>query len=257
MPGGPRQNTLSSRAPLRNRLWRLADHRHLWLHIAHFVQLDTRNWTRAYPERGLTAWRDHRQGGNRARLTPEQIEAVQTQLHRFAPAQLLGAVRDNCVGDGQFWNVPDLARLLERDFGVIYDSLTSYRTLMQLMQKCGLSYQRPAKQYKSHSEVKVMDFEEQLEKKLMDIAQNAPDTVILAADEASLYLQASLMRVWAPVGQTPVGQTPVIRVAANRDSTHYYGALNLASGQETSLPGKRPRNQPAWQAAKKPVCART
>jgi transposase len=49
----------------------------------------------------------------------------------------------------------------------------------------------------------------------------------LAADEASLYLQASLMRVWAPVGETPV-----VKVAANRDNTHFYGALNLASGEE-------------------------
>ncbi len=116
-----------------------------------------------------------------------------------------------------------MARLLERDYGVTYQSQTSYRTLLQ---KCGLSYQRPAKQYKSHSEAKVMDFEEHLKKKLMDLAQDAPDTVILAADEASLYLQASLMRVWAPVGQTPV-----VRVAANRDNTHFYGALNLATGQ--------------------------
>jgi len=54
--------------------------------------------------------------------------------------------------------------------------------------------------------------------------------VILAADEASLYLQASLMRVWAPTGQTPV-----IRAAANRDSTHFYGALNLATGEQTVM----------------------
>jgi transposase len=54
--------------------------------------------------------------------------------------------------------------------------------------------------------------------------------VILAADEASLYLQASLMRVWAPVGQTPV-----IPVAANRDNTHFYGALNLKTGEEVVL----------------------
>lgn len=75
-----------------------------------------------------------------------------------------------------------------------------------------------------------MDFEERLEKKLIDLAQDAPDTVILAADEASLYLQASLMRVWAPKGQTPI-----IRVVANRDNTHFYGALNLATGQEVTL----------------------
>jgi transposase len=118
------------------------------------------HWTRAYQQRGLTALLDHRQGGNRARLTPEQIEAVQNQLHRFTPAQLLG--RGHCAGDGQFWTVPDLARLVERDYGVVYESQTSYRTLLQ---KCGLSYQRPAKQYKSHSEVRLMDFEEALEKK--------------------------------------------------------------------------------------------
>ena len=64
----------------------------------------------------------------------------------------------------------------------------------------------------------------------MDIAQSALDTVILAQDEASLYLQASFMRVWAPVGQTPV-----VKVATNRASTHFYGALNLQTGAETFL----------------------
>ena len=64
----------------------------------------------------------------------------------------------------------------------------------------------------------------------MDIAQDAPQTVILAADEASLYLQASLTRVWAPVGQTPL-----VRVAANRDNTHFYGALDLATGEQITL----------------------
>src|SRR5438094_964615 len=64
-------------------------------------------WCRAYREGGLAALLDHRQGGNRARLRPEQIEAVQNQLHRYTPAQLLG--RDACTGDGQFWSVGDLA----------------------------------------------------------------------------------------------------------------------------------------------------
>jgi len=64
----------------------------------------------------------------------------------------------------------------------------------------------------------------------VDAAQDAPDTVVLAADEASLYLQASVTRVWAPVGQTPL-----VRVAANRDSTHFYGALDLATGEQTAL----------------------
>ena len=125
------------------------------------------NWTRAYAQRGITALLDHRLGGNRARLKPEQVEAVQNQLHGYTPAQLLG--RDACIGDGQFWTVPDLAHLLERDYGVRYQSDTSYRTLLQ---QCDFSYQRPAKQYKSHSAVKVMEFEEALEKKISGYRAN-------------------------------------------------------------------------------------
>ena len=117
-------------------------------------------WTRAYQQHGPSALTDHRQGGNRARLKPEQIEAIDNQLHRYSPAQLLGT--EACVAEGAFWNLPDLAILLFRDYGVVYDSPTSLRTLLG---NCGLSYQRPAKQYKSHSQARVMAFEEALEKK--------------------------------------------------------------------------------------------
>jgi hypothetical protein len=57
---------------------------------------------------------------------------------------------------------------------------------------------------------------------MMDIVQDAPDTVFLAQDEASVYLQATTMAVWAPRGQTPV-----IRADPGRKSTHFFGALNL------------------------------
>lgn len=62
----------------------------------------------------------------------------------------------------------------------------------------------------------------------MDIAQDAPNTVILAEDEASLYLQATTAPVWAPRGQTPV-----VRVATQRDKMNLYGTLNLSTGCET------------------------
>ena len=55
-------------------------------------------------------------------------------------------------------------------------------------------------------------------------------TVILAEDEASIYLQASDKYVWAPRGQTPI-----VRVNTNRDCTHIYGSLNLITGKETVM----------------------
>ena len=56
----------------------------------------------------------------------------------------------------------------------------------------------------------------------MDIAQEAPQTVIMPEDETSLYLQATTQAVWAPRGQTPV-----VRVHPNREKVSFYGTLNL------------------------------
>lgn len=50
-------------------------------------------------------------------------------------------------------------------------------------------------------------------------------------DQMSLYFQATLTRVWAPVGQTPI-----IDVHPGREHLHFYGALNLRDGREIALP---------------------
>ena len=52
----------------------------------------------------------------------------------------------------------------------------------------------------------------------------------MTVDQMSLYLQATLTRVWARRGQTPT-----VRVATHRDYVHFYGALNVSSGQESAL----------------------
>jgi transposase len=64
-----------------------------------------------------------------------------------------------------------------------------------------------------------------------DFLQQHPDGVILALDEMSLYFQATLTRVWAPVGQTPI-----VSVHPQRDCQHFYGALNLRTGRQIALP---------------------
>lgn len=49
-------------------------------------------------------------------------------------------------------------------------------------------------------------------------------------DEMSLYFQATLTRVYAPVGQTPI-----IRVTPQRDNVHFYGALEVTTGREVAV----------------------
>jgi transposase len=64
-----------------------------------------------------------------------------------------------------------------------------------------------------------------------DFLQAHPDGVILALDQMSLYFQATLTRVWSPIGQTPV-----VAVHPQRHCVHFYGALNLRDGREVALP---------------------
>lgn len=120
------------------------------------------DWCHAYRQGGIAALVDQRKGGNRAKLTTHQIEQLTRQLHQYTPAQLLGREQSTGPGDGAFWNVSDVAALLQRDYGVVFASNTSY---YHLLARCDMTYQRPAKQYKSHSVAKLMVFEEGLEKK--------------------------------------------------------------------------------------------
>jgi len=65
---------------------------------------------------------------------------------------------------------------------------------------------------------------------VIDFLQAHPDGLILALDELSLYFQATLKRVWFPIGQTPI-----VRISPKREHIHYYGALDLRTGQELAL----------------------
>lgn len=59
------------------------------------------------------------------------------------------------------------------------------------------------------------------------MAQDAPQTVILAEDEASLYLQATTMAVWGPHGHSLI-----VACDPSRAKTNFYGTLNVKTGQE-------------------------
>jgi transposase len=122
-------------------------------------QRSLQEWCQRYRAEGLSGLLDHRVGGNRARLLAMEVEELSQLLHCYTPGQLLGPERSS--GDGQYWSIPDLQQVVEQRYGVRYQSLTSYRTLFA---RCEFSYQRATKQYKSRNEVKVMDFEEALEK---------------------------------------------------------------------------------------------
>jgi transposase len=117
-------------------------------------------WCRIYAREGIAGLVDKRRGGNRAKLTKKQIAELSTRLRAYTPANLFGTLA--ATPDGQFWTVEDLQRAVQQWYSVSYQSLGSYHRLFDL---CDFSCQRPAKVYKSRSEAKIAEFEEQLEKK--------------------------------------------------------------------------------------------
>jgi transposase len=116
-------------------------------------------WCRAYQADHSQGLVDHRTGGNSAKLSKMQIEELQQKLHQYTPKELFG-VNASTV-DGQFWTVEDLIQVVREQYGVEYKSRTSYTSLLSL---CGFSYQKTEKIFKSRSQTKVADFEEQLKK---------------------------------------------------------------------------------------------
>jgi transposase len=118
-------------------------------------------WVGRYRRAGLAGLRWQVRGGNRARLTPQQRAEVNEKLHQYRPDQLLAA--EERRSRLPFWTVEDLMRLLERWYGVRFNSRTSYGTLLH---ECGFSLQRVGKRYRSRPSAEtIAEAEAQLEKK--------------------------------------------------------------------------------------------
>lgn len=117
-------------------------------------------WCQLYSTQGIPGLKDKRVGGNRAKLTAVELEDLKTKMKQYSPVQLFGP--QAATTDGQFWTVEDLHRAVEQWYGVSYRSRNSYTGLFA---RCGFSFQRPAKVYKSRSQEKVAEFEELVEKK--------------------------------------------------------------------------------------------
>jgi transposase len=117
-------------------------------------------WRQLFLAQGVAGLKDKRLGGNRAKLTPAQLEDLKAKLIQYTPAQLFGP--QAATPDGQLWTVEDLHRAVQQWYRVSYRGRNSYT---ELFARCGFSYQRPAKVYKSRNQEKVAEFEELVEKK--------------------------------------------------------------------------------------------
>ena len=117
-------------------------------------------WYSRYLRFDISGFVDNRRGGNNTYLTDEQIQDLAKKLNRYRPVDLF-SLEKVATADGLHWIVPDLRQAVKQWYSVEYKTAASYH---RLFQKCGFSYQRTAKVFRSRSEMKVAEFEEMVEK---------------------------------------------------------------------------------------------
>lgn len=122
-----------------------------------------RIWAMAYARAGLEGLLSgyDRSSQNARKLSQDQEAELSERLHSYRPNEVLAL--EACQGSGQFWTVETVKDVVEKWYGVSYAYIGSYRNLLH---RCGFSYQRSERVYKSRpSAVDVADFEAELEKK--------------------------------------------------------------------------------------------
>ena len=112
-------------------------------------------WCCEYREKGVPSLVDKRVGGNSAKLTKLQIEDLGYRLRQYTPRDL------SFPEASLYWAHPELARAIKKWYGVEYRSSSSY---LRIFDVCEFSYQKVEKVYKPRSELKVLEFDEQVEK---------------------------------------------------------------------------------------------
>lgn len=122
-----------------------------------------RRWVHHYREQGLSGLRTDytARSQNSGKLSEAHYLDLRQRLHHYCPDQILAPeVR---IERGRFWTVSDLVIAVEQWYGVSYKDRGSYRNLLH---RCGFSYQKAERVYKSRpSEAEIAEFEAELEKK--------------------------------------------------------------------------------------------
>ena len=101
-------------------------------------------WCKCYREMGLQGLIDKRAGGNRAKLTKEDMLEISERLHQLTPRDLFEAPSH----PANLWTVRDLRRAVKRWYDVEYSSCSSY---YRLFAQCGFNYDPAEKAFRPSS----------------------------------------------------------------------------------------------------------
>lgn len=177
----------------RLRAWDL--HRHGWCHrvIAGALNVSEESvshWVGRAKRGGRASLRSHPAPGCPPRLTPEQMRLIPDFLWHGTEAYGF---------HGEFWTCGRVASVLKEEFGVSYHPGHVSRILKHL----GWTPQIPLTKAIQRNEKEIEQWRREVWPELVRQAKRERRTLIFV-DESGFYLHPSIVRTYAPEGETPV-----------------------------------------------------
>jgi len=145
---------------------------------------------------------------NAAKLTREQKLEIK---------QIVSQPPDEYGIPVKFWDVPKLKEYLVAEFGVKYESESSYHFLLQF---CNLSFKYPAVKSPRRDEEAIKKRVKEIRAEIRPLLED-DDWVVFASDETRLQKEAEIRRAWLVKGKRTV-----IKTERSKEHQNYLGFLN-------------------------------
>lgn len=167
------------------------------------------NWINTYQKKGLSGLNSKKAPGAKPKLSQDEIRKLLNMLKKTA---------DNYGFESPLWECKKITQLIREKFGKIIH----FSNVWRLLQKFGLSVQKPQRQAKERDEKEVKEWIENIWPKILMHAKRW-QAIIYFQDESAVKLTAVLGTTWGKKGNTPI-----VRVTGKRGTIGVTSAISPA-----------------------------
>lgn len=121
----------------------------------------------------------------------------------------------------EFWNVPQLKKYVQAEFGVVYESIQSYHFLLKYS---NLSFKYPDQASPRRNETEIKKRLKEIKKEISPLLKNQ-EWEVFAADETRIQLEAEIRRAWLQKGERTI-----VKTEKSHEHQNYLGFLNQRTG---------------------------
>lgn len=166
-------------------------------------------WIKDYKKHGLKGLKKKNAKGAEPKLGKNEIKKLLGMIEKTA---------DNYGFESPLWDCKKITQLIKEKFG----KSIHFSNVWRLLQKFGLSAQKPQRQAKERNEKEVKEWVENIWPKILAHARRW-QAMIYFQDESAVKLTAVLGTTWGEKGNTPI-----VRVTGNRGTIGITSAISPA-----------------------------